>query len=56
MIRKEFIEEILGFEINDFKIESPEGGVINVYVVPKKGIEHINMNITITQTGIIFNE
>ena len=56
MITKEFIEEILGYEINDFKIEQSEYGVIDVYIVPKLGVQYINMNITISATGVEFKE
>ena len=56
MIKKEFIEEILGYEINDFKVMPPQNGVIDIYVVPKRGIQHVNMNITILPTGVKFEE
>jgi len=56
MITKKMVEEILGYEINDFKVMPPEHGVIDVYVVPKRGIQHINLNITILPTGVKFEE
>ncbi len=55
-IKKELIEEILDIEIDDFKIESLEDGIIDVYVTPKRSAQHININITISKTGVEFKE
>lgn len=54
-ITKESLENMLGFEINDFKIEHTQMG-LDIYIQPKIKIEHINITTTIVPTETKFEE
>ena len=45
-ISKEYIEKLLGYEVNDFSIEFKEG-IININVVPKQSVEYVDVDVVI---------
>jgi len=49
------IEESLGQEVQSIKAEyDEENNVLNLYVVPKKSLEFIDINFVISPTGTSF--
>jgi hypothetical protein len=45
-ISKEYIETLLGYEIDEFSIEFEEG-VININVIPKKTLKKVDIDFVI---------
>jgi hypothetical protein len=52
-IDKEYIESVLGLEIDDFKVDMIDGeDIINVKVKPKVLPKYINVSIKIDKTDV----
>jgi len=41
--------------LQDYRMESTEEGVIDLYVIPKKIIQHINIDIIVSPSGATFS-
>ena len=54
-INKEWLEEYLGYELNNYKFEPQYDKdkiiAFNIKVEPKRKIEKLNLNITIKKSG-----
>ena len=49
-INKEFLEELLGKEITDFKVGVSNNGIVEVTVVPKDIVKEIEIMISINKS------
>lgn len=44
-------------EVQSIKFDyDEENGILNIFVVPVKVVEHVNINITVTPTGVEFTD
>lgn len=50
-INKEYIEEILGREITDFKVGVNNNGIVEIKVIPKSSIREIEVLININKSN-----